>query len=202
MKKNITLSFLFALIAVGVYSQKVEITPQYGYQIGAKYNFYGGYIKLTDSDQFGLTVGAPLSDDIQVEFMWVQQNTNVRVKDYILYPGETTITDISVNHYQIGATHTFGYSDALPFFGISAGWSTFNPKESNFSSNTKFTLGVAGGVKYYFTEHIGIRLQSQLLMPIDWGGVYFGNGGSGVHVGGTILQLNFSGGLIFGFGEF
>jgi len=38
-------------------------------------------------------------------------------------------------------------------------------------------------------------------MPIDWGGVYLGNGGSGVTVGGTLLQLNFTGGLIFAFGK-
>ena len=38
-------------------------------------------------------------------------------------------------------------------------------------------------------------------MPIEWGGVYISSGGGGVTTGGSILQLNFSGGLIFAFGE-
>ncbi|MBN4048338.1 outer membrane beta-barrel protein [Flavobacteriaceae bacterium AH-315-O20] len=193
--------FLFLFISFFTHAQKIEISPQYGYQIGAKYNFYNGYIKLTDSDQFGVTIGAPINDDIQVEFMWAQQNSSVRVRYGILYPTETEVTDITINHYQIGAVHSFGYDAAKPFFGLSAGWTTFNPEENDFSSNTKFTIGISGGLKYFFTDNIGIRLQSQLLMPIDWGGVYFSGGGSGVTVGGTILQLNFSGGLIFAFGN-
>ena len=202
MKNKITLSVLFLFIAVFTYAQKIEITPQYGYQIGAKYSYYGGYIKLTDSDQYGITVGAPISDDVQLEFMWTQQNTAVRIKDILLgFPRETDITDITVNHYQIGATHTFGYSDVIPFFGLSAGWTTFNPDDKQYNSNTKFELGISGGLKYFFTNNLGIRLQTQLLMPIDWGGVYIGGGGSGVSAGGTILQLNFSGGFIFAFGK-
>ena len=132
--------------------------------------------------------------------MWAQQNASVKVKDAIYYPGETFITDITVNHYQIGAVHSFGYNDAQPYFGLSAGWATFNPDDKSYNSNTKFEMGISGGLKYFFSDHIGIRLQSQLLMPIEWGGVYVGGGGSGVQVGGTLLQLNFTGGLIFAFG--
>jgi hypothetical protein len=200
MKRSTLIGLAIFFASFFSYAQKFELTPQYGYQIGAKYSYYGGYIKLTGSDQYGFTVGAHASDDVIIEFMWAQQNAAVRVKDVILYPQETEITDVTVNHYQIGAIHTFGYNDAKPFFGMSAGWSTFNPDESIFSSNTKFSLGISGGLKYLFSDHIGIRLQTQLLIPIDWGGVYVGSGGSGVTAGGSILQLNFSGGLIFAFG--
>ncbi len=200
MNKKYLISFSFLFLSLFIYAQKVEITPQYGYQIGSKYNYYGGYIKLTDSDQYGLTISAPVDDDIYIEFMWAQQNTAVAIKDVILFPHETEVSDVTVNHYQLGVIHTFGYTDAKPYFGMSAGWSTFNPDEKIYDSSTKFTLGISGGLKYFFSDHIGIRLQSQLLMPIDWGGVYIYPGGSSVSVGGSLLQLNFSGGLIFAFG--
>jgi len=32
---------------------QLEITPQSGYQIGSKYSYNGGYIKLTSSAQYG-----------------------------------------------------------------------------------------------------------------------------------------------------
>ena len=183
------------------YSQKVEITPQYGYQVGAKYNYYGGYLKLKSSDQYGLTFGINATDDITVEFMWAQQNTDIRIKDFQFAPQETELTDVVVNHYQIGAIHMFGYSEARPFIGLSAGWSTFNPDIDIYDGMTTFTLGLSGGLKYFFTDRIGIRIQSQLLMPVSWGGVYVGGGGGGVTAGGSILQLNFSGGLIIGLGN-
>jgi len=192
---------IIILFSIDTYAQKVEITPQYGYQIGAKYNYYGGYLKLNSSDQYGLTFGVNASDDITVEFMWAQQNTGLRIKDYQFFPQETDLTDVVVNHYQIGAIHMFGYSDARPFVGLSAGWSTFNPEEKIYDDTTTFTLGLSGGLKYFFTDRIGIRIQSQLLMPVSWGGVYVGGGGGGVTAGGSILQLNFSAGLIIGLGN-
>ncbi len=196
----VVIAMLLAMTST-VHGQKVEITPQYGYQIGTKYNYYGGYVKLKSSDQYGLTFGVNATDDITVEFMWAQQNTSLSVKDFQFYPQETELSDVVVNHYQIGAMHMFGYSEARPFVGLSAGWSTFNPDLDLYDGTTTFTLGLSGGLKYFFTDRIGIRIQSQLLMPVGWGGVYIGSGGGGVTAGGSILQLNFSGGLIIGLGD-
>jgi hypothetical protein len=200
--KNILLVITICIVLTNMtWAQKVEITPQYGYQVGAKYNYYGGYVKLKGSDQYGLTFGINATDEITVEFMWAQQNSKVSVQDFQFYPRETELTDVVVNHYQIGAVHMFGYSEARPFVGLSAGWSTFDPDMNIYNGTTTFTLGVSGGLKYFFTDRIGIRIQSQLLMPVSWGGVYVGGGGTGVTAGGSILQLNFSGGLIIGLGN-
>lgn len=187
---------LIVLIPWLTNGQRFEITPQYGYQVGAKWNYYGGYVKLKSSDQFGLTASLNLSEDMQAEFMWAQQNTSVAIKDVVYYPREEEISDIRVNHYQFGIIYKFGYDDLVPFAGLSAGWASFNPEELGYSTNTRFSLGATGGMKYFFSDRVGLRLQAQLLMPIEWGGVYLGTGGSGVSVGGTLVQLNFSGGLV------
>jgi len=200
MKSSIKLGLLLFLTSFFINAQKIEITPQYGYQVGAKYSYRGGYIKMPSSDQFGFTISTEVSSDISAEFFWVQQNSTIRIKDILFYPRETEVTNIRVNHYQFGAIHKFGSGKAIPFAGMSAGLSTFNP-EDGFSSSTKFSFGATGGVKYFFSDRIGFRLQAQLLIPIEWGGVYFGTGGSGVSVGGSLVQLNFSGGLIFAFGK-
>jgi len=201
MKLSLKIGFVLFLISIYSQAQKFELTPQYGYQVGAKYSYHGGYIKMPSSDQYGLTLSTAVSSAISAEFFWVQQNSTIRIKDIIFYPRETEVTEVRVNHYQFGAIHKFGTNKAIPFAGMSAGWSTFNPKNNVYSSNTKFTIGATGGVKYFFSDRIGFRLQAQLLIPIDWGGVYFGSGGTGVSAGGSLIQLNFSGGLIFAFGK-
>lgn len=193
----VVLSVLFALaFSLETQAQKFEITPQYGYQVGAKWNYYGGYVKLEPSDQFGVTANISLSDNLQAEFFWAQQSSAVAVKDVIFYPVEEEVTDATVDHFQFGIIHMFGYSDARPFVGLSAGWSAFNPDEPEYNTTTSFSVGFSGGLKYFFSDHVGIRLQGQLLVPMQWGGVYLGTGGGGVYTGGSILQLNFSGGLI------
>lgn len=184
------------LFSLDAQAQKFEITPQYGYQVGAKWNYYGGYVKLKSSDQYGITANLSFTDDIQGEFFWARQNSSVAVKDVVFYPVEEEVTDATVDHFQFGIIHMFGYSDARPFVGLSAGWSTFSPDEPEYNTTTSFSFGFSGGLKYFFSDHVGIRLQGQLLVPVQWGGVYLGTGGGGVYTGGSILQLNFSGGLI------
>ena len=200
-KKIGILSVAFVLFSLGLKAQKVEITPQYGYQFGAKYSYYGGYIKFQDSDQYGLTFGINAADDITIEFMWAQQNSTVSAQDIILYPRETDLTDVTANQYQIGAIYMFDDDQLRPFAGVSAGWSTWNPEDEKYQSLTTFTMGVTGGLKYFFTNRIGVRLQTQLLVPINWGGFYLGSGGSGLYASGSILQLNITGGLIIGLGD-
>ena len=184
------------LFALPNFAQRLELTPQYGYQVGAKWNYYGGYVKLKSSDQFGLTASLNLNSEVQAEFIWVQQNTSVSIRDVVYFPIEEAVSDMRVNHFQFGVTYKFGYDELVPFAGMSAGWASFNPDEPEYSTNTRFSLGATGGLKYFFSDHVGIRMQAQLLMPIEWGGVYLGTGGSGVSVGGTLVQLNFSGGLV------
>lgn len=197
---------LFSICAVfwcasSLQAQKVEITPQYGYQIGAKYNYYGGYLKIDPSSQYGATLAVNPNEYVSLEFMWAQQNSTLNMKDYIGYPQEAELSEIVVNHFQIGASHMFLDDEFRPFAGLSGGWSTFDPEDQRFGSTTTFTMGFVGGIKYFFTDNIGIRLQSQLLMPVSWGGVYVGSGGGGITTGGSVLQLNFTGGLIIGLGD-
>lgn len=83
MKKSIYLIIVsLFLISFTTQAQKVEITPQYGYQVGAKYYYYGGYVKMTDSDQYGITVNLDVGNDIEAEFFWAQQNASIRTEDY------------------------------------------------------------------------------------------------------------------------
>jgi hypothetical protein len=201
--KKIVLSFsLFLLIIGNAFAQQVEITPQFGYQIGAKYNYYNGYLKLTDSEQYGLTLNFPMNNHgLQADVFWVMQNAAVRIKDRYDFPRETELSEVSVNHFQFGFIQVWQNQDVQPFAGLSAGFTVFSPEDSFYDSNTRFSIGMTGGIKYFFTDAIGMRLQTQLLIPIEWGGVYIYPGGSSVQAGGSILQLNFSGGLIFAFGN-
>ena len=204
--KTLKINIILAVIGVFTTSSmlaQIEITPQAGYQIGSKYNYNGGYLKLADSEQFGITLNVDINDDGgQVEVMYAYQNAELRVQDYFFYPYETFISDITVHHVQFGFIQNFNDEEKLkPFAGLSGGFSIFDPSDSFYASRTKFSFGLTGGIKYFFTDRLGMRLQAQLLMPIEWGGVYYTNGGGVITTGGTLVQLNFTGGLIFRLGE-
>jgi len=83
LKVNLILAVTFMFIASSAFAQ-IEITPQAGYQIGSKYSYNGGYIKLSDSEQFGVTLDFDINDyGGQVEVMYAYQNAELRVQDFI-----------------------------------------------------------------------------------------------------------------------
>ena len=208
MKNTLRISVLLFLVTFAMNAQGgFEITPQYGYQINSKFKFNTGEIKIPASSQFGATVGYNIGRGMAAEFSWTQQNSELEVKAVGTPENGGKWGDVSINHYQFGAVQHFGNDEDLrPFFGVSFGWSTFSP-DNNFrdesvpylNSTSTFTFGISGGIKYMFTNHIGLRVQSQLLLPV-YGGTYYGyptyTGYSNV-----VAMLNFSGGLIFAFGD-
>jgi hypothetical protein len=76
-------------------------------------------------------------------------------------------------------------------------------------SNTWFTAGLGGGLRYYLNDRIGIRLQARLLLPMQFGGVGFGCGigtggggcGAGVSTYTNIIQGDFTGGVVLKLGS-
>lgn len=203
MKNILRLSLLAFLISFSANAQKFEVTAQGGYQFNGKWNYNGGYFKIPGSGVYGVTAGLNAGNGVMVEFFWLQQNSELRNKDVIFNPIERTVLDdITVNHYQFGAVQNFGYDDLKPFIGGSLGWSVFSNNDESepiYDHNSTFTVGVTGGIKYYFTDNIGLRFQAQMLLPVNGGGVYIG-GGSGIYASGTMLLFNMTGGLVIGFG--
>jgi hypothetical protein len=211
MKKITSICVLFLLFAVTA-SAQFEITPQFGYQINSKINFDRGEMKMPGSGLYGITGSYNLGNEMAFEFSWVHQDSELDVRHVNSVPNGGNWGDVSVNHYQFGSVQHFGYDDDLrPFIGISIGWSTFSPENNNqglgdvdavpyLSSTSTFTFGISGGVKYMFTDNIGIRVQSQLLLPTYYGGSYYGWYGY-TSYSKVFAMLNFSGGLIFAFGD-
>jgi hypothetical protein len=139
-----------------------------------------------------------------VEFSYTGMTTKGDWKpysDYILeHPGQTI--DMSVNHFQIGSLNELPVENEAirPYGTLTLGTTWFNSKEENSNDEWMFSVAAGLGLKYFFNERIGIRLQARLLLPIAYngGGFYIGTGGSGVYVSSTapIVEGDFTGGLI------
>ncbi|MDW7695224.1 outer membrane beta-barrel protein [Flammeovirgaceae bacterium SG7u.111] len=209
MNKKILLVLAFLLgLASQVFPQKIEFSPYAGYMLAGKFNANRGEIDIKNGGNFGATLSFNLSnytfeDNTHLELMYNHLNTYVLRREY--GSGITKrLFDMNVDYYQIGVTHMV-VPDGMfrPFGSISLGWSTFNPKESGVSSESRFSMVLGGGAKVFFTDHIGIRVQGRLLMPMYFsgGGLWCGTGGcsAGLAASSVVPQGDFTGGLIFAF---
>lgn len=210
MKTRLSFVLLITLLAtITISAQKnIEITPSYGYQFGTKVNYGPNYIKMDDSGQFGITVGVETMPNLMAEVSYINQNTELRIRDNQISPQEDKLSDLNVDWFQIGVLRYFDTGQTQPFLGTSLGMTIFSPKNENnnivnrnLDSSTEFSFTVKGGANIWLSDSVGINIQGNLMFPVSWGGVYVGGGtggvGGGVSVNSTTVIGGFSGGLVF-----
>ena len=206
MKNRNLLSILFVaamlLTLTGVQAQTIEITPVANFHYGGSFQVREGKLKAPSAASYGGFLTVKNFETI-IEAMWVRQDTEL-VIERNLGPTEE-LAEMAVEYFTLGAGREFGTFPVMPFVIGGVGAAVFTPKDSEFSSETKMAVTFTGGLKYYFSERVGIRIQAQLLMPIQWGGggIFCGTGGCGGTIGGgtAIAQGTVGGGLIIALGD-
>lgn len=201
MKKIIILVLLFITFNE-MHSQSIEFTPLYGFTVNGKIESYNSTFKFNDNMSYGGLLTIKLSDYKAVEFSY-KRSDNVVTEFY--YPTSAIYKyDIGIEHYQLGFQRIFKKGEFQPFGQFSLGASRYFRKD-NRDHITSFSSSLGGGFKYFFSDHIGFRLQSNLIMPLRFGGAGFfcgiGTGGGGCSSGASfyvpIIHWESSVGLIF-----
>ncbi len=171
----------------------VEISATYNYQFGGKFYYYvNGYkeLRVSDSDSYGINLSFPSKWNTRVELAFFNQGTTVS--------GDRDFgrEDISVRYYQIGVVKEMPKGNLIPYGTFSVGAVELNP-DGQYDDIWKFALTLGGGMKYYFTKNIGLKLEARMLVPIAYGGLYFGTGGSGVSASSATVQGYIGAGATF-----
>ncbi|MCL6259044.1 porin family protein [Aquiflexum sp. TKW24L] len=201
MKKLLLLSLFTVISIFEIHAQGVEITPITGYTFPASYRITSGNARLGDGQNWGGNLGFSLNKNMEIELSYNYMSTRATASSPLI----TNRVDVRTNvHYaMIGANRLFPTSDAMTFFaGFKMGTGTLAFPDREYRNITKFSLGFQGGMKYFATERIGIRLQANLMMPVlAAGGSLWWSPGGGTAVGlstfSPIVQFGFTGGIIF-----
>jgi hypothetical protein len=220
MKKTYRISVLALVVmlmiapAVSKAQGKVEISPFAGYMFGGSLNFYEGKLKAENNLNYGVAMDIKVAEDSQIELMWTQMKTTAQFEPYYgYYELATNSYDMNVGYIQIGGVRELNYDQIRPFGVFTLGTTYFIPKNVTFTdgepvdvdSAWKFSMTLGAGAKIWLSDRVGIRLQGNLMLPMFWSSTGFavGTGGSGFYVGGgtSMVQGDFTGGLIFALGD-
>jgi hypothetical protein len=193
------------LITNQLHAQRsVEISPLIGYTFSGEANnlYYNGRIAgldLKDAMSFGATVGFSVGDMVQGELSYTHIDTRA-----VRYAGNSRAEsfDIGIEYYQLGAVKEFGQNPSLlPFAKFSLGANRYWDKAKVFDSRWFFSGVIGVGVKKYLSDRVGIKLYSNLNLPMQFNGVglWFGTGGvdSGVSFNVPLVHWDLGAGLVF-----
>jgi hypothetical protein len=196
---------MLAVVPCAIADEKFEFTPFIGYRFGGDFdnindpNSQFRAVDVGDSEAYGLIFDINMGENAQIELSWARQDTTLTGKQYS--GPNVELGDTTIDYWHIGGNLLFGDSldDARGFLAFSLGGTHFSPQ--NFSGETDFSFGFGGGVKFYFSDLIGIRLQGKLLSTYinsstSWWCSY---GCWTVSTGNYLVQAEIDAGLIFRF---
>ena len=209
MKKLFLALILIAGVSSVAKSQvKVQLFPFAGYTFQDKLYFYDGEAKISDGMTYGGSLTAILGMFNAVELTYSRQDVDVSAT-YGYYDSRgryvttTEGTKAAMNYVFIGGNRLFPIPNneklnMFTGFDLGVGW--LAPSESQYSTMTKFSMGLKGGMKYMFSDKIGMRLQANLNFPVTnlGAGIMISSSGASAGVTGyvPILQFGFNGGII------
>ncbi|MND79546.1 hypothetical protein D3C80_712910 [compost metagenome] len=166
-------------------------------------DYFSGTIK--GGFQWGAGIEYLLPSQFGIELTYLRQDTNAPT-DYISNPVQGlqfANFDLGINYIMLGGNKYVKVKPQIePYGGLQAGVAIFdlsNPVNNNKSNSTKFAWGLKGGVNFYASPKVAIKIQASLLSSVQavGGTFYFGTGGTGAGVGSysSMLQFVIGGGL-------
>jgi hypothetical protein len=184
---------------------RIELTPVYGYSLNGHINLYRAKFTMDNSDHFGGILSVEVMPQLLGEFSYTRAKTTSRFEDFV--SGERTNYDMAIDYFQLGVVKELKDGAVVPFGMASLGITWFNMTTHGVSDHVSFSAALGGGLKFFLSDRIGIRLQGRLLLPMYFsgGGLFVGIGSGGTSSGVSLstgvltVQGDFSGGLIFRF---
>ncbi len=124
-------------------------------------------LEVDDANGYGLIVGFPMSRHFTIELSYNRQETELFFDDEI-FGLPDVLLDLDIEYLHAGATFNFGAGHVQPFVSLSGGLTRFSPSTSfdEYDSETRFSAAFGGGLKIYFTDNFGLRLQGRVLSTL------------------------------------
>lgn len=163
-RKFIFLLLLIACSASGSFAQsKFEVTPYFGTKFGGRIVFannpFVDFDKIKSSADYGALFGYNVWDTFQLEFMWNRQPTTISEHN-ISTNTFSFLANTNIDMYQFDLVYPFRNPEAKlrPFFVGGMGWTHFGNGDKTIGFSNRFSYNLGGGVKYYLTRVVGLRL--------------------------------------------
>ncbi len=147
---------------------KVEIAPYAAWRHGNDISDVSGVaVNLDSGTAYGFMVDVSITPNLQVEFVYSYFNTGGTLVVPLGLPevGPTGRFDITgnVDYYQGGLLYQIDLVDprVKPFIVGTIGAASMR-SELVDTSNTNLSFSLGGGVKFFFSDHVGIRGEYRL----------------------------------------
>ncbi|MGI1986750.1 outer membrane beta-barrel protein [Shewanella glacialipiscicola] len=153
-----------ALLPVAMFAQAdVFVAPFGGYSLGGgqfdvsqiKVNTAqtsgNESVKIEESSHYGLMLGVNTKDPGNIYLLYSRQASEL--KSNVMFT-PNLLTPLDVDYIHLGGTLYFPQGNMQPYVTASAGVTRMQPDD--WSNETRFSMGIGGGVEYKVTSNVGL----------------------------------------------
>lgn len=167
--KKLLLVLALTIINTTIFAQNIQLGGYVGHQTPASLDLYFGKYRTQNGTSFGGTIcfGQGPSGKNIYRNSWVELQYNYKKAslDYFDYKRDRNYDagELEMHNILLGPIKEANLDRIRPYGGLLLGATILVPEFTY--SQTRFTASVVGGVKVDITDFVGVRLQTQLLMP-------------------------------------
>jgi opacity protein-like surface antigen len=152
-------------------------TPYLGYRVGGDFTDFATNVELefSESESYGLIFGKDNGTNNQFEFIYSLQPTSLKASGTFT-PG--VLGDVDIENFLVAGKRILDKESGTFVSGI-VGATRFNPDSPSLDSETRFALGLGGGIDYPISKRLGFRLEGRGIATLfdSNGAVLCGSGG-------------------------
>jgi hypothetical protein len=136
---------------------QIRITPFIGYRVGGEFEdaISGTTLDLKEDQSYGLIFSKGAEDAL--EFSISRQPTKLEASGDV---SSTDLFDVDVFNYMLAGKKILNRETGGFVSGL-VGVTHFDPREAGLSSETRFALGVGGGIDYPIAKNFSFRLEGR-----------------------------------------
>ena len=140
-------------------AEGLMFTPYLGYRIGGDFSDIATNVELelAESESYGLIIGKDNGTSDQTEFIYSIQPTKLTAKGAV---APVVLVDVDVENFLFAGKKILNKESGTFMSGM-IGATRFDPSSSNLDSDTRFALGLGGGVDYRISKQVGFRLEGR-----------------------------------------
>ncbi|MCB1033843.1 MAG: outer membrane beta-barrel protein, partial [Acidobacteria bacterium] len=147
----------------------VELTLFGGYRSGDDFNVVDAFddfleprLEIEDGDVYGAILAIPLTDDFFLEFLYSTQETTLTERGGLFEP-DLELSDLDVTYIHAGVLYQWSPGQLRPFIDAGLGVAILDPSVSFLDQESRLSGHIGGGVKIFFNEHLGLRVEGRAL---------------------------------------
>lgn len=169
------ITFSLCISSQFIHAQTIDITPMIGYAMRSDLRFIEGEMEVQDKINVGVNFSFPTyNENGRIEFVISNSFSSARwlaSPDYADLISKTNF-NMMVTYFQAFWVGEAEVQDDLYLFGgPSLGAINYSARTEEIENVLRLSVGAQAGVKYYFGNGLGFRLQCHMVLP-----VFMGNG--------------------------